>query len=371
MLRALRANATVWYAPDQAHTGAGAELLPFFGEPAMTNTATPRLARVSGAAVLPFQFRRLDDGSGYLRAVRARGRARAERRRNGRHHEAHEHPRGLHSFLSRAIFVDSPPLQKPRPRPTKRLRASEQGHPREAHVPARKFLRSADDRRRSPVHCPSLTTIRCGTPRGAQLTNDDHQLAILLTLFGLVFVTLTTLLVVRTRHETVRVGRRAVAARGGKLRVLHGPIRRRHRPVDDPQRRRDHGARSNSASEPRRTFRMSLFTACCLRSSCLSRRSPGCAGQPRSSCASAPLPPESSCWRRRCTLTTPPSCSSAERTMTLSCRSTRPILLWAAATFGMSSDDDVLEDTAFLSTSSARPRLAAPAQASARRARHG
>ena len=66
MLRALRDNATVWYAPDQAHTGAGAELLPFFGEPAMTNTATARLARVSGAAVLPFQFRRLDDGSGYL-----------------------------------------------------------------------------------------------------------------------------------------------------------------------------------------------------------------------------------------------------------------------------------------------------------------
>jgi lipid A ethanolaminephosphotransferase len=66
MLRALRDNATVWYAPDQVHTGAGAELLPFFGEPAMTNTATARLARASGAAVLPFQFRRLDDGSGYL-----------------------------------------------------------------------------------------------------------------------------------------------------------------------------------------------------------------------------------------------------------------------------------------------------------------
>jgi lipid A ethanolaminephosphotransferase len=66
MLRALRDNAVVWYAPDQAHTGAGAELLPFFGEPAMTNTATTRLARVSGAVVLPFQFRRLDDNSGYV-----------------------------------------------------------------------------------------------------------------------------------------------------------------------------------------------------------------------------------------------------------------------------------------------------------------
>ena len=66
MLRALRNNAVVWYAPDQAYTGAGAELLPFFGEPAMTNTATSRLARLSGAVVLPFEFRRCDDGSGYV-----------------------------------------------------------------------------------------------------------------------------------------------------------------------------------------------------------------------------------------------------------------------------------------------------------------
>jgi lipid A ethanolaminephosphotransferase len=66
MLRALRDNAVVWYAPDQAYTGAGAELLPFFGEPAMTNTATPRLARLSGAVILPFEFRRLQGGAGYL-----------------------------------------------------------------------------------------------------------------------------------------------------------------------------------------------------------------------------------------------------------------------------------------------------------------
>ena len=52
--------------PIRLMAGAGAELLPFFGEPAMTNTATTRLARMSGAVVLPFQFRRLDDGSGYL-----------------------------------------------------------------------------------------------------------------------------------------------------------------------------------------------------------------------------------------------------------------------------------------------------------------
>ncbi|HJR70838.1 MAG TPA: phosphoethanolamine--lipid A transferase [Gammaproteobacteria bacterium] len=66
MLRALRANAAVWYAPDQAFDGSGAELLPFFGEPAMTNTATTRIARISGAPVLPLSFRRCDDGSGYV-----------------------------------------------------------------------------------------------------------------------------------------------------------------------------------------------------------------------------------------------------------------------------------------------------------------
>ena len=65
MLRMLKQNAAVWYAADQAYFGKGAELLPFFGEPAMTNTATSRLARLSGAAVVPMHFYRLDGGAGY------------------------------------------------------------------------------------------------------------------------------------------------------------------------------------------------------------------------------------------------------------------------------------------------------------------
>ena len=65
VLRLLRKNAVVWYAPDQA-SGDRGELLPFFGEPAMTSTAASRLARVSGAAVIPLFFRRLPDYSGYL-----------------------------------------------------------------------------------------------------------------------------------------------------------------------------------------------------------------------------------------------------------------------------------------------------------------
>lgn len=66
MIRELRGNAVVWYASDQSYTGKGSALLPFFGEPAMTNTAISRIARVSGAAVLPYWTRRLADDSGYV-----------------------------------------------------------------------------------------------------------------------------------------------------------------------------------------------------------------------------------------------------------------------------------------------------------------
>jgi Kdo2-lipid IVA lauroyltransferase/acyltransferase len=65
LLRALGRNATVWYAPDQARIDSGV-LLPFFGEPSMTSTATSRVARHSGAAVIPLFYCRLPDDSGYL-----------------------------------------------------------------------------------------------------------------------------------------------------------------------------------------------------------------------------------------------------------------------------------------------------------------
>jgi len=65
LLRMLRKNATVWYAPDQVRVDTGV-LVPFFGEPAMTSTAASRLARVSGVAVIPLFFCRLADDSGYL-----------------------------------------------------------------------------------------------------------------------------------------------------------------------------------------------------------------------------------------------------------------------------------------------------------------
>ncbi|GAC1300013.1 MAG: hypothetical protein NVSMB15_08880 [Steroidobacteraceae bacterium] len=52
MIRALKRNEAVWYAPDQSYRNKGAAMVNFFGIPAATTTATSRLARISGAAVL-------------------------------------------------------------------------------------------------------------------------------------------------------------------------------------------------------------------------------------------------------------------------------------------------------------------------------
>lgn len=62
LITALKANEPVWYAPDQAYRKKGAEMVPFFGIPAATNTATSRLARMTGAAVLPYFQERMLDG---------------------------------------------------------------------------------------------------------------------------------------------------------------------------------------------------------------------------------------------------------------------------------------------------------------------
>lgn len=66
MIRALKENAVVWYAPDQSYRKKYSALVPFFGEPAMTNTATSRIAAMTGATVLTYFTRRLEDDSGYV-----------------------------------------------------------------------------------------------------------------------------------------------------------------------------------------------------------------------------------------------------------------------------------------------------------------
>jgi len=67
-ISALRHNECVWYAPDQSYRKKGAEMVPLFGIPAATNTLTSRLARMTGAMVLPYFFQRLPGTQGY-RAV--------------------------------------------------------------------------------------------------------------------------------------------------------------------------------------------------------------------------------------------------------------------------------------------------------------
>jgi KDO2-lipid IV(A) lauroyltransferase len=62
MVRSLREGVIVWYAPDQAYHRKQSALLPFFGVPAMTNTATTTLARLGNAVALPFFPRRLPEG---------------------------------------------------------------------------------------------------------------------------------------------------------------------------------------------------------------------------------------------------------------------------------------------------------------------
>lgn len=66
MVRVLKAGGAVWYAPDQAFRAKGAEMVPFFGIPVATNTATSRLARLTGAAVLPYFVERLPAEQGYV-----------------------------------------------------------------------------------------------------------------------------------------------------------------------------------------------------------------------------------------------------------------------------------------------------------------
>jgi KDO2-lipid IV(A) lauroyltransferase len=66
LLKSLADNQAVWYAPDQNHGGSQSLFAPFFGIQASTLTTTSRLAKISGAAVVPFFQARLPDEQGYL-----------------------------------------------------------------------------------------------------------------------------------------------------------------------------------------------------------------------------------------------------------------------------------------------------------------
>jgi KDO2-lipid IV(A) lauroyltransferase len=66
LLASLRAGMPVWFAPDQNHGGPQSVFVPFFGVPAATLTSTARIAKLSGAAVVPFFQTYLSEHEGYL-----------------------------------------------------------------------------------------------------------------------------------------------------------------------------------------------------------------------------------------------------------------------------------------------------------------
>lgn len=65
MIRGLRTGSVVWYAPDQDFGRHNSVFAPFFGIPTSTLVTTSKLARLSGAPVVPFFSQRLSDDSGY------------------------------------------------------------------------------------------------------------------------------------------------------------------------------------------------------------------------------------------------------------------------------------------------------------------
>jgi KDO2-lipid IV(A) lauroyltransferase len=62
MVRALRKNKVIWYAPDQDFGPKPSIFAKFFGVTAATIPATSRLVKMSGAAVIPFVPRRDENG---------------------------------------------------------------------------------------------------------------------------------------------------------------------------------------------------------------------------------------------------------------------------------------------------------------------
>ncbi len=69
VVKGLRQNKIIWYAPDQNYGLRHSVFAPLFGVPAATTTATSRLTRLTGSPVIPFLPLRLEKGKGYLLQV--------------------------------------------------------------------------------------------------------------------------------------------------------------------------------------------------------------------------------------------------------------------------------------------------------------
>lgn len=64
-IQALRDGKSVWYAPDQDFSAQDIVFTPFLGGIASTLTSTVRMAAMTGAPVVPYYPRRLENGKGY------------------------------------------------------------------------------------------------------------------------------------------------------------------------------------------------------------------------------------------------------------------------------------------------------------------
>lgn len=69
LIKSIKSNHAVWYAPDQAFRGKNSARVRFFGQMAPTNLATSRLAKMTGAPVIPFFSERNDATGKYLLRV--------------------------------------------------------------------------------------------------------------------------------------------------------------------------------------------------------------------------------------------------------------------------------------------------------------
>ena len=71
MVRDLRKNRCIWYAPDQDFGRKGAVFVPFFGHPAATIVATSKMVKLNNSPILMLAHYRKPDNSGYIMEMTA------------------------------------------------------------------------------------------------------------------------------------------------------------------------------------------------------------------------------------------------------------------------------------------------------------
>lgn len=69
LIKSLKKNIPLFYAPDQDYGRKHSVFVPFFGIPAATITATARIAKIGKTRVLPYFVHRRNDGKGYLAKI--------------------------------------------------------------------------------------------------------------------------------------------------------------------------------------------------------------------------------------------------------------------------------------------------------------